>query len=384
MPRRDRRANFASSSRRASRGCGTVDSSHPAAAARPAAVVRHTVRGAPRRPGSVRAGARSPSSCSRSIARYTSGRWTVIAIDSASSPEIAAATPNPCRGSSSTNDRTICSSSDNPFSLIETMKITARAALARAWVASVALLLVPASPTAAEVRPGPAATPKGSITVSAASSLTEAFTDIVAAFRRANPGVRVRTNFGSTSALVAQIEAGAPADVFASADLASQDRLVRSGSVVAAPRIFARNAMQIAVKPGNPLGVRGLADLPRLGTVALCGRTAPCGSYAATLLARAGVDLPEGMVTRGADAKATLGAVSAGDADAAVVYATDVRAAGRSVTGVAISRGANVVAMYGISVVRGSSNRAAATAFVEFVLSQPGRRILASHGFLAP
>ena len=225
---------------------------------------------------------------------------------------------------------------------------------------------------------------RGTVTVSAAASLTDALDGLVAAFLKAHPGVRVRTNVGSTSALVAQIESGAPADVFASADLASQDRLVQSGYVVAAPRIFARNTMQIAVKPGNPLGVRGLADLPNLGTVALCGRTVPCGAYAATLLARAKVDLPEGMVTRGADAKATLGAVSAGDADAALVYATDVRAAGRSVTGVAIPRGSNVVAVYGISVLRGSRNRAAAQAFVDFVLSSTGTRILASHGFLAP
>lgn len=225
---------------------------------------------------------------------------------------------------------------------------------------------------------------QGTVTVSAAASLTEALDSLVAAFRSAHPRVRVRTNVGSTSALVAQIEAGAPADVFASADLASQDRLVQSGHVVAAPRIFARNTMQIAVKPGNPLGVRGLADLPDLGTVALCGRTVPCGAYAAALLARAKVDLPEGMVTRGADAKAALGAVSAGDADAAVVYATDVRAAGRSVAGVAIPRGSNVVAVYGISVLRGSRNRVAAQAFVDFVVSPSGRRILASHGFLAP
>lgn len=225
---------------------------------------------------------------------------------------------------------------------------------------------------------------KGTITVSAAASLTESFTDLVGAFRRANPGVRVRTNFGSTSALVAQIQAGAPADVFASADLAAQDLLVRSGHVVAAPRVFARNLLQIAVKPGNPLGIDGLDDLPRLRTVALCGRTAPCGVYAASVLARARVELPEDMVTRGTDAKATLGAVSAGDADAALVYATDVRAAGRSVTGVAIPRASNVVAAYGIAVVRGSPHRAAASAFVAFVLSPPGRRILASHGFLGP
>lgn len=261
----------------------------------------------------------------------------------------------------------------------------ARHRVAAVVAASVAALFPPGGVAAVSApHIGSLPSVKGTITVSAAASLTESFTDLVRAFRRANPGIRVRTNYGSTAALVAQIQAGAPADVFASADLATQDRLVQSGSVVAAPRVFARNLMQIAVKPGNPLGVARLADLPRLRTVALCGRTAPCGAYAASVLARAGVALAESMVTRGTDAKATLGAVAAGDADAAVVYATDVRAAGRSVTGVAIPRSANVVAMYGISIVRGSSNRAAASAFVAFVLSPPGQRILASHGFLAP
>jgi len=251
-----------------------------------------------------------------------------------------------------------------------------------------AMAALASAPTGADAaRPSPPVAIRalqGTVTVSAAASLTEALDGLVAAFRRAHPGVRVRTNVGSTAALVAQIQSGAPADVFASADLASQERLVQSGHVVAAPRIFARNTMQIAVKPGNPLGVRGLTDLPNLGTVALCGRTVPCGAYAAVLLARARVDLPEGMVTRGADAKSTLGAVSAGDADAAVVYATDVRSAGRTVTGVAIPRGSNVVTVYGISALRGSRNRAAAQAFVDFVVSPSGRRILASHGFLAP
>lgn len=224
----------------------------------------------------------------------------------------------------------------------------------------------------------------GAIVVSAAASLTDGFTAIGREFRRLHPRARVRFNFGSTTALVNQIQAGAPVAVFASADLASQDRLLQTGNIVNSPRIFARNTMQIAVKRGNPLGITGLADLPAAGIVALCGKTVPCGVYAASMLTRAGVSIPESSITRGVDAKATLASVSFGDADAAIVYATDVRAAGKAVQGVTIPRARNVTAVYGISVIRGARNERLARAFVDFVLSAEGRSILAKEGFLAP
>lgn len=224
----------------------------------------------------------------------------------------------------------------------------------------------------------------GEIVVSAAASLTDGFVAIGTEFRRLHPRVRVRFNFGSTTALVTQIQAGAPVAVFASADLASQDRLLQAGNIASSPRVFARNTMQIAVKRGNPLGIERLADLTKARTVALCGRTVPCGVYAASVLIRSGVKLAESSITRGLDAKATLASVAFGDADAAIVYASDVRAAGKSVRGVAIPRAQNVTAVYGISVIRGAGNQQLARAFVDFVLSSNGRLILARQGFLAP
>lgn len=224
----------------------------------------------------------------------------------------------------------------------------------------------------------------GELTVSAAASLTESFTALGRQFRQRHPKVRIRLNFASTSSLVAQVQSGAPVDLFASADMSSQDRLAASGHIVSSPRVFARNTMQIAVKPGNPLGVRGVGDLSRVGVVALCNATVPCGIYAASVLRLSNTVLSTSMVTRATDVKAALASVSFGDADAAIVYATDVRAAGKAVQGVVIPPALNVKAMYGLSVIRGSTNRGVAKQFVDFVLSPDGRATLRDFGFLAP
>ena len=225
---------------------------------------------------------------------------------------------------------------------------------------------------------------KGEITVSAAASLTDSFTALAKAFRVANPKVKVRLNFGSSSTLVAQIQSGAPSDVIAAADLASVAKLVTSGHVVSGQRVFARNSMAIAVKPGNPKKVKSIRDLSRLNTIAMCGKAAPCGVYASTVLARAGVIVKESNITRGVDAKATLGAVVTGDADAAIVYKTDVLSAGKIAQTVEISASSNVKAAYGIAAVRGSKNGSLAKAFVDFVLSEQGWKILKGFGFQKP
>jgi molybdate transport system substrate-binding protein len=235
------------------------------------------------------------------------------------------------------------------------------------------------------VAPTAAVSPlKGEVTVSAAASLTDSFTALAKAFRTANPKVKVRLNFGSSSTLVAQIQAGAPSDVIAAADLVSVERLVASGNVVAAPRVFARNSLSIAVKSGNPEKVKSIEDLARLKTIAMCGKAAPCGVYASSVLSRAGVVVKESNITRGVDAKATLGAVVTGDADAAIVYKTDVIAAGKSIQAVDIATASNVKAMYGIASIRGSKNGSLAKAFVDFVLSEQGWRILKGFGFQKP
>jgi molybdate transport system substrate-binding protein len=235
------------------------------------------------------------------------------------------------------------------------------------------------------VAPAAAVSPlKGEITVSAAASLTDSFTALAKAFRAANPKVKVRLNFGSSSTLVAQIQAGAPSDVIAAADLASVEKLVASGHVVAAPRVFARNSLSIAVKPSNPEKVKSIKDLARLKTIAMCGKAAPCGVYASSVLSRAGVVVKESNITRGVDAKATLGAVVTGDADAAIVYKTDVLSVGKAVKTVEIAASSNVKAAYGISVVRNSKSTTLARAFNDFVLSEQGWKILKGFGFQKP
>jgi molybdate transport system substrate-binding protein len=225
---------------------------------------------------------------------------------------------------------------------------------------------------------------KGDLTISAASSLTDVFTELAKQFRKDNKGVKVRLNFGSSSTLLTQIQSGAPSDIMASADLTNLEKLVASGNVVVTPKVFARNTMAIAVKPGNPKSVRSVADLTSLSFIALCGKTVPCGVYASSVLTRAGVVIAESKVTRGIDVKATLSAVANGDADAAIVYKTDVLAAKKTVVGIDIPSAQNVKAMYGIAPIRGSKNPANAKAFIDFVLSEQGWQILKSFGFQRP
>jgi len=225
---------------------------------------------------------------------------------------------------------------------------------------------------------------KGDLTISAATSLTDAFTELAKQFRKVNKGVKVRLNFGSSSTLIAQVQSGAPSDIMASADLTNLEKLVASGNVVVTPKVFARNTMAIAVKPGNPKSVRSVADLASLSFIALCGKTVPCGVYASSVLTRAGVVIAESKVTRGIDVKATLSAVANGDADAAIVYKTDVLAAKKTVVGIDIPSTQNVKSMYGIAPIRGSKNPANAKAFIDFVLSEQGWQILKSFGFQRP
>ena len=226
---------------------------------------------------------------------------------------------------------------------------------------------------------------EGDITVAAAASLTEPFTELGAAFEAAHPGTHVTFTFDSSSTLAGQVLEGAPVDVFASADEASTTKLVDAGRVEGAPAVFARNRLTIVTKPGNPSAIAELADLAAGdGVVSLCGTDVPCGRFAAQVLERAGVALPEGRVTRGQNAKATLAAVAEGDAVAGIVYVTDARAAGGAVDAVAIPDAANAVAAYPISVLTESDAADVAEAFVAFVRSAEGRRVLTDAGFLPP
>ncbi len=227
-----------------------------------------------------------------------------------------------------------------------------------------------------------AAKPSGAITVSAAASLTEAFTKMGADFQKANPGTTVTFNFAASSALVTQIQGGAPADAFASADGINMQKLVSGGEVTAEPTVFAANALTIVVKPGNPKQVKSLGDLAKVGTISLCADTVPCGKYAQQALSLAGVTVPTAKVTKGADVKATLAAVSTGDADAAIVYTSDAKAAGTTVQAVRIPAWLNVYAIYPIAPLASSTNPTLAEAWVRYTASPAGQKTLRSFGFL--
>jgi molybdate transport system substrate-binding protein len=213
----------------------------------------------------------------------------------------------------------------------------------------------------------------GSVTVFAAASLTDAFTAVGAAFGAATPGSTVTFNFGASSSLATQIEEGSPADVFAAADEATMTELAGAGVLGSEPSVFTTNAAEIIVAPGNPLGITGVADLanPEFVVVA-CAPAVPCGRYTATVLDRAGVTVTPRSLEE--NVRGVVSKVLLGEADAGIVYRTDVLAAGNSASGVAIPDETNVVARYPIAVV----------AFVDFVRGPEGQRILATFGFVAP
>jgi molybdate transport system substrate-binding protein len=223
---------------------------------------------------------------------------------------------------------------------------------------------------------------EGSITVFAAASLTDAFGELGDAFEKANHGVAVEFNFGPSSGLREQIVAGAPADVFASANTSNMDEVVEAGAA-ADPKLFVSNQLEIAVPKGNDAGVAGLDDFadPDL-LIGLCAEEVPCGEFGREALAKAGVT--PSVDTNAPDVRALLTQVGSGDLDAGIVYRTDVLAAEDEVDGVEIPPEQNVVAKYPIAAVSGSGNREAAEAFVAFVLSDEGREILRKYGFDEP
>ncbi len=227
-------------------------------------------------------------------------------------------------------------------------------------------------------------TAASAIRVSAASSLRAAFTEIAGDFMDANPDVEVSLSFDSSTTLATQLLEGAAADVFASADEANMARLTAEELVAGRPQPFARNQLVIVSKPGNPDGVASLADLADAGVISLCGDAVPCGRYAAAALRQAGVTIPESRVTRGQNATATLTAVTEGDAIAGVVYASDAQAAGDAVEVVPIPATPNALATYSIGELSTSARPSVAAAFVDHVLGDDGRRVLADHGFLPP
>jgi len=217
----------------------------------------------------------------------------------------------------------------------------------------------------------------GEITVYAAASLTESFTELGERFE-AEEGTKVTFNFGGSSALAKQITEGAPADVFASASPTNMEQV----SAVD-PTTFVRNKLMIAVPRGNPGKVTSLADLSDDDRkIALCAEEVPCGAAATKAFAAAGLTPRPDTLEQ--DVKAALTKVRLGEVDAALVYRTDVLAAGDEVEGIEFPEADQAVNEYPIAVLKDAPNREGAKAFVEFVLSADGEAVLTKAGFEKP
>ncbi len=222
----------------------------------------------------------------------------------------------------------------------------------------------------------------GELTIFAAASLTASFTELAADFHAENPGVTVKPiSFDGSSTLATQLNEGAPADVFASADLANLDKV--SALIDGPPTLFASNVLQIAVQPGNPLGISRLSDLAIPGRqVVLCAPEVPCGAAARKLLQFDGVNLTP--VSEEQNVSAVLTRVKLREADAGLVYITDVMAAAGAVDGVAIAGADRAFNAYPIAALKSSANPDVATAFIAYVVSPKGQAILAKYGFAKP
>jgi molybdate transport system substrate-binding protein len=227
-----------------------------------------------------------------------------------------------------------------------------------------------------------AAALSGGITVFAAASLTGSFTRLGQEFETAHPGTEVTFSFGPSSGLATQITHGAPADVFASASPKNMAQVV-TAKAAASPVTFAKNVMEIAVPPSNPGKITKLADLAgRTTKVVLCAAEVPCGVTARTVFANAKITVTP--VSNEVDVKSTLSKVELGEADAGVVYVTDVLAAGSKVKGIEIPADVNASTEYPIAPLTASKNAALAQAFTDYVLSPTGQQELSAAGFEKP
>lgn len=237
---------------------------------------------------------------------------------------------------------------------------------------------------------GPGEAQERRVTVFAAASLTDAFRGLQGPFERKHPGWKLRFNFAASSLLRVQIEQGAPADVFASADPAQMHTLAATRWVVS-PQVFARNGLVVVVPAGNPGRLQSAQDLGRPGLRIIgTGESVPIGRYSRQVLTKlagtAGFPrdfaarVERNIVSREANVRAVLAKVELGEGDAALVYQSDARSS-RRVHIITLPAAANIVAQYPIAVTAGAPQRAGAQAFVQFVQSREGRAVLRRYGF---
>jgi molybdate transport system substrate-binding protein len=242
-----------------------------------------------------------------------------------------------------------------------------------------------ATPASTPTATKSAAALTGTIQVYGASSLTAAFTTLAIDFEKANPGVTVQNTFNGSSTLVTQIQNGAPADVFASADTATMQTLSTAGLVSGKPALFATNTMEIVVPKGNPANITSFADLAKPGVkTVICAVAVPCGAAAASLEKVTGVTITP--VSEELAVAGVLSQVSSGEADAGLVYVTDVKGAlpAGQIQGVTFKQSSQVVNSYPIAALTGTKNAAAAKAFVAYVTGKPGQALLKADGFGKP
>lgn len=232
----------------------------------------------------------------------------------------------------------------------------------------------------------------GTLTVFAAASLTASFTDIGKAFEAANPGSKVTFNFAGSQALRTQIEQGAQADVFASADTNNMNPLQKQGLVVGDTPIFTRNRLVVIAPKDNPTGLKTLKDLAKTGLkLDIADTSVPVGNYTLQVLDKLSADVTYGadfktqvlarVVSKENDVKQVVSKVSLGEADAGVVYTTDAQVAMNKLMTIEIPDQFNVIAVYPIAIVKGSNNTTLAQKFIDYVLAADGQAVLKKYGF---
>lgn len=246
---------------------------------------------------------------------------------------------------------------------------------------SQAELSTPGSAAAADSPDAPTSALAGPLRVFAAASLKTTFDDLRTTFMAQHPGLDFpQITYDGSSTLAAQIQEGAPADVFASADEKTMDTV---GSLLTDRVDFASNTLRIAVAPGNPKHITSLADLAKSGVLTvICAPQVPCGSASHTALDEAGVSLKPASEEQ--SVTAVLTKVATGEADAGLVYATEIRSSDGAVDGVDFAQAAHAVNIYPVAAISGSPHLAAARAFIELVTGPTGRSILAAAGFGGP
>lgn len=231
--------------------------------------------------------------------------------------------------------------------------------------------------------------PSGEVTVFAAASLTDVFKAIAADFEKAHPGVRVELSFAGSQSLRTQISNGAQPEVFASANPDHLHALAQK-SLADPPQVFAHGRLVVVVPASNPAKLKTFEDIASAARIVLAGESVPAGAYANSIVAKAAAmygdawasDVHKRVVSREPHVRQSLHKVALGEADAAMVYATDARAAGDRVKVIEIPASLNVEASYPVSMIRGAARRDLGELFLRHLLSESGQSRLLEHGFM--